>query len=220
MTDDTDNQTRGGAADLAFLRGLAEEGSRAPLGGGRILMAAGIVYGLASLSQWAAIVEVAPFSVRQSNWIWLIATGIFLALVVLDKILWCPPTGVKTAANRAARAAWSCVGAGIFAGIASMAAVSWRLGEAGPALLWLLPSLIMVFYGLGWGVCAAMFRSQRLLWLCIGSFVAAPVLGFMTNSPALYLAYALALLVLMAVPGFLLMRAADAAHAANRTPTA
>ena len=59
MTDDTDNQTSGGAADLAFLRGLAEEGAKAPLGGGRILMAAGIVYGLASLSQWAAIVEVA-----------------------------------------------------------------------------------------------------------------------------------------------------------------
>jgi hypothetical protein len=214
MTDDTDNQTSGGAADLAFLRGLAEEGAKAPLGGGRILMAAGIVYGLASLSQWAAIVGVVPFSVRQSNWIWLVATAVFLALVVIDKIFWCPPTGVKTAANRAARAAWSCVGAGIFACIASMAAVSWRLGEAGTVLLWLLPSLIMVFYGLGWGVSAAMIRSQRLLWLSIASFVAAPVLGFMTGSPALYLAYALALLVLMAVPGFLLMRAAA------RTPTA
>lgn len=210
MTDDTDTRP----ADLAFLRGLAEEGAKAPLGGGRILMAAGIVYGLASLTQWAAIMELTPFPVRQSNWIWLVATVIFLTLVVLDKIFWCPPTGVKTAANRAARAAWSCVGAGIFAGIASMAAVTWRLGEAGAVLLWLLPSLIMVFYGLGWGVSAAMIRSQRLLWLSIASFIAAPVLGFLTGSATMYLAYAVALFVLMAVPGFLLMRAA------SRTPTA
>jgi hypothetical protein len=220
MTDDTDNQTSGGAADLAFLRGLAEEGSKAPLGGGRILMAAGLVYGFASLVQWAAIMDLAPFSPRLSNWIWLVATALFLILVVLDKVLWCPPTGVKTAANRAARAAWSCVGAGIFAGIASMAAVAWRLGEAGSVLLWLLPSLIMVFYGLGWGVSAAMIRSQRLLWLSIASFVAAPVLGFMTGSAALYLSYAIALFALMALPGFLLMRAAAAAQASSRTPTA
>jgi hypothetical protein len=212
MTDNPDTRPDH-AADLAFLRGLAEEGANAPMGGGRILMAAGLVYGFASLFQWAAIMDLTPFTVRQSNWIWLIATGIFLTLVVLDKIFWCPPTGVKTAANRAARAAWSCVGAGIFAAIASMAAVSWRLGEAGSVLLWLLPSLIMVFYGLGWGVSAAMIRSSRLLWLSIASFVAAPVLALMTGSPALYLAYAVALFLLMAVPGFLLMRAAGAARA-------
>lgn len=204
MTDDLDTRS----TDIAWIRSLAEEGANAPLGGGRILMAAGVIYGLASLTQWAAVAGIAPFSVRQSNWIWLAATAVFLVLTLLDKIFLCPSSGVKTAANRAAQAAWACVGTGIFAYIASMAAVSWRLGEAGVVLLWLLPSAIMVFYGLGWGVCAAMFRSQRLLWLCIASFVAAPVLGLMTGSSALYLAYAVALFLLMALPGFLLMRAA------------
>jgi uncharacterized membrane protein YobD (UPF0266 family) len=214
MTDDIDNRP----ADLAFLRGLAEEGANAPLGGGRVLLAAGLIYGLASLTQWAAISDLVPINPKQSNWVWLIATVIFLAFTFLDRLFLCPPTGVRTAANRAARAAWSCVGAGIFAGIASMFVVSWKLQASGMTLLWLLPSMIMVFYGLGWGVSAAMIRSGRLMWLAIASFVSAPLLALMTGSESQLLAYAVALFLLMALPGFLIMRAADA-HAA-RTPTA
>jgi hypothetical protein len=204
MTDDLDTRS-----DIAWIRSLAEEGAKAPLGGGRILMAAGVIYGLASLVQWAALTGLAPFSPRESNWIWLAATGVFLLLTVLDKVFLCSTGGVKTAANRAAQAAWACVGAGIFAMIASIAVVSWKVGPAGFVLLSLLPSLIMVFYGLGWGVSAAMIRSSRLMALSVASFVSAVLLAAMTGSDAQFLAYAVALFALMAVPGFLLMRAAE-----------
>ncbi len=204
MTDDLDTRS----TDIAWIRSLAEEGANAPLGGGRILMAAGVIYGLASLTQWAAVTGLAPFSVRQSNWIWLAATAVFLLLTLLDKIFLCPSSGVKTAANRAAQAAWACVGTGIFAIIASMSVVAWKVGPTGGVLLALLPSLIIVFYGLGWGVSAAMVRSARLMGLAIASFVSAVVLAAMTGSDAQFLVYALALFLLMALPGFLLMRAA------------
>jgi len=205
------------AADLAFLRGLAEEGSNAPLGGGRILLAAGLVYGAASLFQWAAVVDLIPLNPKRANWVWLAGTALFLAFTLFDRYFLCPPSGLKTAANRAARAAWSCVGAGIFACIASMAVVSWRLDASGFTLLWLLPSMVMVFYGLGWGVSAAMIRSSRLMWLAIASFLSAPLLALMTGSESQLLAYAVALFLLMALPGFLIMRAADA-HASSRAP--
>jgi hypothetical protein len=211
MTDDT--RPSDITPDIAWIRSLAEEGANAPLGGGRILLAAGLIYGAASLFQWACIENLVPFSPRQGNWGWLAATVLFLGFTLIDRIFLCPPTGVKTAANRAARAAWSCVGAGIFAGIASMAAVSWRLGDSGFGLISLLPSMVMVFYGLGWGVSAAMIRSQRLAWLAVASFVAAPVLALMTGSAAQMLGYAACLFLLMALPGFLLMRAADAVKA-------
>ena len=204
MTDDLDTRS----TDIAWIRSLAEEGANAPLGGGRILMAAGVIYGLASLTQWAAVTGLAPFSVRQSNWIWLAATAVFLLLTLLDKIFLCPSSGVKTAANRAAQAAWACVGTGIFAIIASMSVVAWKVGPTGGVLLALLPSLIIVFYGLGWGVSAAMVRSARLMGLAIASFVSAVVLAAMTGSDAQFLVYAPALFLLMALPGFLLMRAA------------
>ena len=212
MTNDLDTQP----ADIAFLRSLAEEGAKAPLGGGLTLMMAGLIYGGASLFQWAAVKGYTPFSPRESNWIWIIATVVFLALCVVDGFR-CQKSGVRTAANRAARAAWSCVGAGIFACIASMAAVSWRLNEAGApsTVIWLLPSMVMVFYGLGWGVTAAMFRSGRLAWLTIGSFIAAPLLALMTGSASQFLGYAASLFILMALPGFLLMRAASKVRAAK-----
>ena len=206
MTDDLDTRP----TDIAFLRSLAEEGSTAPLGGGRILMAAGLLYGGASLFQWAAISDLVPISPRQGNLVWLGATVLFLVFALFDRFFFCPPTGVKTAANRASRAAWSCVGAGIFAVITSMALVSWRLNASDFTLLWLLPSMVMVFYGLGWGVSAAMIRSGRLMGLAIASFVAAPLLALMTGSNNQLLAYAVALFALMALPGFLLMRAASA----------
>ncbi|QTC91273.1 hypothetical protein [Brevundimonas goettingensis] len=204
MTDDLDTRS----TDIAWIRSLAEEGANAPLGGGRILMAAGVIYGLASLTQWAAITGLTPFSVRQSNWIWLAATAVFLLLTLLDKLLLCPAGGVRTAANRAAQAAWACVGTGIFAMIASIAVVAWKIGPTGGALIFLLPSLIMVFYGLGWGVSAAMMRSTRLGALSVASFVSAVIIATMTGSDTQYLAYAVALFALMALPGFLLMRAA------------
>ena len=211
MTDPIDI-TDDGPADIAWMRSLAQEGASAPLGGGAILMAAGLIYGAASLVQWAAIVGLTPFSPRESNWIWVSATAVFLIFTLIDKLAWSSWSRVKTATNRAARAAWTGVGVGIFATIASMAAVAWRLGEPGAVVLWLLPSVIMVFYGLGWGVSAAMMRSSRLGWLAGASLLAAPLMAAMTGSPHLYLAYALALFALMALPGFLLMRAARAAR--------
>ncbi len=75
-------------------------------------------------------------------------------------------------------------------------------------LLSLSPSIIMTFYGLGWAVSAAMTRSKPLSGLAIASFIAAPLLALLTDQASQYLAYAACLFLLMAAPGFLLMRAA------------
>ena len=75
--------------------------------------------------------------------------------------------------------------------------------------------MVMVFYGLGWGVSAAMIRSQRLVWLSVASFASAPLLALMTGTAQQLLGYAACLFLLMALPGFLLMRAASAARTPN-----
>jgi len=66
----------------------------------------------------------------------------------------------------------------------------------------------LAFYGIGWAVSAAMYRSRALWGLAFRSFVAAPVLAAFTGYDEQYLAYAAALFLLMALPGFLLMRGA------------
>lgn len=197
------------AADIAWMRRLAEEGRDAPLRGGSILMAGGLLYAVASLFHWTLLVGIVPMSM-DSTWIgWVGATLAFWAVLALAIPRLKRSEGTYTHANRAAGIAWSGMGWGIFALFASMAVLGWRMGEAAlPTLYLMMPSAILVFYGVGWAVSAAMFRSRTMWILSFASFAAAPILAALAETPALYLAYAAALVGLMGLPGYLLMRAA------------
>lgn len=196
-------------ADIAWMRQLAEEGARGPMRGASILFAAGLIYGAASLFHWAVesgmVSEPGPIH----GVVWLVATVLFLAVLTFESIRLGRDGGVKTGAARATGAVWSGVGYGIFALFTAIAVVGYRMGESAVLVtMALIPSVIMVFYGVGWGVTAAMQKSRPLGWLSLASLIAAPVLALLTGQPEQYLAYAAALFGLMALPGFLLMRGA------------
>ena len=197
------------AADIAWMRRLAEEGGQAPLEGASILFGAGLIYGAAALFHWAVASGLAGLDMSAVNYSWIGATVLFFAVLILAIRRLKQTRSVTTAGNRASGVAWASVGWGIFALFAAMAVLSWRLGEEAALVSFaLMPSVIMVFYGSGWAVSAAMQRSRPLWMLAIASFAAAPLLAALTGSAALYLAYAAALFLLMALPGFILMRAA------------
>ncbi len=196
-------------ADIAWMRSLAAEGAATPMGGGGILMAAGLIFGVTSIAHWAVASGLIDVEPQAFSLIWLVATVLFLCTLAVLVMRKSKSGGVTTAVNRATRAAWSAIGWGIFAMFASIAVVSMQVGAASLVILSLAPSIIMVFYGLGWAVSAAMTRSKPLGGLAVASFIAAPLLAMLANQPALYLGYAACLFLLMAVPGFLLMRAAN-----------
>lgn len=201
--------TQDPAADIAWMRRLAEEGADAPMQGASILMSAGLIYGAASLFHWAQITDQFPSSGPVIGLVWLAATLLFLLVLAVIIVRLKRGGGVMTASNRATTTVWSALGWGIFVLFGSMAALGWRAGGEGVEIaFWLVPSVIMVFYGIGWAVSAAMYKSGRLWWLAIASFLAAPLLAALTGSADQYLAYAAALFLLMALPGFLLMRGA------------
>ncbi len=203
MTENTEDP----AADIAWMRRLAEEGAETPMQGASILFGAGLIYGSGSLAHWAVARGFGGFDMDAVNVIWLAATALFFVLLIVTLVRMKRAGGVQTSANRASGTAWASVGWGIFALAASMAVLAWRLGEeAALVALALMPSMIMVFYGSGWAVSAAMQRSKALWTLAIGSFAAAPLLAALTGSADQYLAYAGALFLLMAVPGWFLMR--------------
>jgi hypothetical protein len=209
MTEKTEDT----AADIAWMRRLAEEGSQTPMQGNSLLMFGGLLFGLASVFHWAVVVGAVPLSENQL-WIgWVVATvGYWIILAVTIPRLR-RSAGVNTTANRAASIAWSGMGWGIFAMFVAMAVLGWRLADeaALKAMFALIPSIIMVFYGIGWAVHASMQRSRMLWTLSLSSFVAAPLLALFAGQAEQYLAYAAALFLLMALPGFLLMRAAKQA---------
>lgn len=201
-------KTEDPAADIAWMRRLAEEGAQVPMQGNSLLMYGGLLYGLASLFHWGIVADLLPLAENQI-WIgWAVATvGYWVILAVTIPRL--RRSGVNTTANRAAGIAWSGMGWGIFAMFLTITVLGLRLGEGVlEGMFVLIPSLIMIFYGVGWAVHATMQRSRRLWMLSLGSFAAAPLLALFAGSSAQYLAYAAALFLLMALPGFLLMRAA------------
>ncbi|MDQ8027182.1 MAG: hypothetical protein REJ23_00535 [Brevundimonas sp.] len=212
MTHDTDNAPLSGQADIAWLRQLAEENGTAPMRGASILLAAGVIYGLTSLLHWAHITGLIAPRLVGSGLEWLIATGLFLIANVLLVLRLRRGAGVRTAGQRVVATVWAGVGCGIFFLFASMLAVSLRIGaDQNGLIFWMVPSIIMVFYGLGWSVTATMLKSRPLWILGVTSFLAAPALGALSGQPAQYLGYAAALFLLMALPGFLLMRQSKSA---------
>jgi hypothetical protein len=197
-----------GAVDIAWMRKLAEEGASTPFRGGGILMAAGLIYGTASLLHWAAFADVIPGGATAVNAVWLAATVAFLLALFLLLRRLKQEGAVRTFTDRAAGMAWSAAGWSVFALFLSLMVLAWRLGEAALAMLWLVPSIVIVFYGLAWSVTAAMTRSRTLGGIALASFAAAPALAALAGSEVQYLGYAAALFGLAALPGFLLMRQA------------
>jgi hypothetical protein len=198
------------AADIAWLRSLAEEGANTPPQGGSILFAAGLIWGTASLAHWFIISGLIPVDPAGFGLVWGVALLVFLAtlFVLINRLK--TRGRVETAAGRAFGSVWSALGWGIFSLFTALMLLdAGRTGEVDMAEWSLaIPSIIMTFYGMGWAVSATMLR-QRMLWvLAVASFVAAPALALIAGSTAQYLAYAACLFGLMALPGFILMRAA------------
>lgn len=196
-------------ADIAWMRRLAEEGRQAPMRGASLLMSGGLLYGLASVFHWAVVADRLPLAETRIWTGWLAATVLYWIVLAVTLPRLRRGEGVDTTANRAAGTAWSGMGWGIFALFLAMVIVAWRLGgDALDGMFALIPSIIMVFYGVGWAVHAAMHRSRPLWGLSMACFLSAPLLALLTGSDGQYLAYAAALFLLMALPGWLLMRAA------------
>lgn len=190
-------------ADIGFLKALAEEGRASPLLGGSILVAAGAIYAVASVTDWAVYtgrIAAAPWALPA---IWGGASVVFviaLWLIRARHAKWAGP------ANRAAGLAWRGVGWTIFTLVVSAMLAAWRAQSPVPFLM--LPSAVMALYGLGWMVVAALSR-KRWIWLTsAGSYTAAIALAAFCTLPAVYLLYAAALILLAVVPGAVLMRQA------------
>jgi hypothetical protein len=199
MTDDLQSLH----ADIAFLRGLAQDGRSAPLLGGSMLVAAGAIFASASVAHWL----VASGQIVASPWalpvIWLAALAVFLGVIIpIRRRL--SPMKTQTGANRATGMAWQGVGWTIFTLWAAIAIVCWRTHSA--IALLLLPSIVLALYGLAWMVAAAM-TGKRWIWLtAIGSYAGAVVVAVFAVTPWVFLVFAAALVLLAVVPGVALMR--------------
>lgn len=200
----TDDQMKSLREDITYMRALADEGTRGPLLGGSILVAAGIIFGGASIVEWAMQAGVLNTPEVGHLYLWGATAVLFtIALVTLIKRQKGRP-GHLSPSNRAFANAWMGVGLAIFAMSVALTTLIYKTGSDLPAAIF--PSLIFALYGSGWAVSAAMSGQKWLWWPAIGGWVAAPVLAWFVGDPALWLIYAAGLILLALVPGAILMR--------------
>ena len=190
--------------DLAYMRALADEGRRAPLLGGSILVAAGLIYGTASLAHWAVMAGLLDLPRSSLGLIWGVAVAAFLiALFVLKARLGGKP-GAAAMANRVSGAAWGGMGGASFAIGLSLFAAVFKTGDW--IFMALFPPVILALYGAAWIVGAALSDRPWMKWVAAGSFAAAVGCALLIGEQAQYLVYAVSFLLLSVAPGLALMR--------------
>lgn len=198
--------------DLAFLRTMAEGGGeRGGIGvaGGALYGAAGLLYGLQTLSYFAqekGLISMGPWGNLVMAWA---PTLVFLVLmtivIVIDRKR--PQVGV---ANRAVNAAFAGTGIANLALVLIFASAASRMKDFH---YWLFhPAVVFVLQGAVWYV---IFMLRKRLWTALvaaGWLVCGVALGMLIWRADLYLLVAsFGLFAFMMIPGFYMMRQAQRA---------
>jgi len=192
------------AADIAYIRDLAQQGrNTAPLNG-PFLIAASLIFGTANLGQWLLASRQMEMSPWAPLWLWIAASVIFaLALVSLIRKAAEKP-GADSLVNKAIAASWTAVGFGIFAAWAAFLAVGLTSGNW--TMMWAMPSLVFAAYGSAWFVAGEMTERGWMKGVALLSYAGAAALGVLINNPAIYLAFAGLIVVVALIPGIVLTR--------------
>ncbi len=183
--------------DIAFVRALALEGQKTPLRGD-ISLAAGLIWGSASLATWSVLAHVwqPPAPGAAIGWSWGGAALIFaVAGVPLGMYRSSPNT------NKIAAAAWGGVGLACWTISAATTLAVWRTRQE--LIITIIPAVIMALYGGGWLVGAAAYRQPWQRWLGLACLFMSLVLGATAGRAEEYLLFALALYGLMGVTGLI-----------------
>jgi hypothetical protein len=184
-------------------------GRRGMSRGGAIFLAAGSIYGAASLLVWTVSISNIAMAAPLQGWIWLAANAIFCPILYMQVVGLrvgggSEPTGRL---SRTVGSAWWSVSCAILALVVAFSAASVSLNDG---RVWMGYSLSMfALYGMAWLVTAAATRRAWMAGVGLGSFAVAIMAGFLINSPAFYLLFAAGLIGLLAVPGLVLIRHAD-----------
>ncbi|VXC08875.1 hypothetical protein [Brevundimonas sp. G8] len=190
--------------DIAYMRSLAHEGRHAPLLAGPILVTAAIVFGGASVGQWALQSGTFNVSPWAQLWLWIASAIIFtVALIALIGRMKGKP-GINSAGNKAVGAAWSAVGYGIFVTWLALVALSVRTENW--SFMAVMPTAVLVAYGSAWMVGAAMTRTRWMSFTALAAYAGAVAVAWFIGSALIYLVFAVVLMAIALVPGIILMR--------------
>lgn len=190
--------------DIAYIRALAEEGRTAPPLSGPVMIAAALIFGAASVAQWAIQSGVLAVDPMVQLWVWIGAGVTFAAAmtVLLGRMKRKP--GYNSVRNQAIGAAWSGVGYLIFSVWLGMLAMGLVRGDWTPMAL--MPSVVFAAYGVAWTTAATASGQKWMNGVALAAYVGAALMGAFSGDPAGYLVFAALLMVVALIPGVILTR--------------
>lgn len=201
--------------DLAFVRALMSEGGQVQSSLGHALLAGGLCYGLQCLVQ-AVFASGVPVPIAAHLTVGILPTVIFIAemirITIRDK-----HNSQHSVGTRAINAAF---GAGGLAAMTTAIIFAWLAYKTQSMATWLLhPIMICVVQGTVWYIAFAVRRQGWFGLVAAGWFAVSLVLAYLLGLGGerlvvlFLLILAAALLGLMALPGWIMMRA-GARHSA------
>lgn len=194
--------------DIAYIKGFLKEDGRAPEAVGHFYLVLGVAFGVHALRHFLLQVGVTVPDVATVVMPWDAVALALIGFAVSSTLMWrrgreaadmVPPHALSAGA-RAALAAWSAVSFAVLAGFLSL----WLADIDGFAVAALI--LFVLMYGVGWRVTYAVHRVRWHLMVARGFFVWAVGTGLLAETSYLSLLGAAALVLLFAVPGFLIVR--------------
>lgn len=195
--------------DLAYMRSLVGGAERMQKTIGEAFFWAGLLYGGQCLLHWLQTLGVAPSEGPLALAIVIVPTVIFVGVLVMIiiKDLKAPPGGP---ASRALGAVFQ--GAGIANLVMAFVFAYGAQAFDAPGLWLYHPVVVCMFQGVAWFVASSVLRRRWLGFVAAGWFVTTIALGvLMENIGAFVLVLAIALFLLMTLPGWVIWRGAKKA---------
>ncbi|AQR60776.1 hypothetical protein BZG35_03255 [Brevundimonas sp. LM2] len=162
---------------------------------GRNLIAAGSIFGLANVAEWAILSGTLPVHPALLGLTWPVAVIAFI--VILRRLR-------ATGGAATARAVgWSRASILLQLGIAMALAVASGVTGHWALMMWMSPIGLSV-YAVGWLIAS---RRGGTLWMSgvgLGAAAAAGGVALLVGTPVQYLAYAMGLFAFVLVPGIVL----------------
>lgn len=186
--------------EISFIRELAEDDGSVQRASGMGLFVAGCVFGLAALRAFA--IGRGWLHWPEALLPWDAPALFFLVLLpalALRSRRRAPRAVAINATSRAVWAGWAAVGVGY-----AVAALSLSLAGVHAAA-----SIVFAFWGCGWLIAAAAYRRGSYLTVALGCYVVAPVMGLLAGGRYEALLMAVALWLLVALPGLLVIKQAQ-----------
>jgi hypothetical protein len=200
------------AEDVAYVRGLAEEGRRAPLIGGPFLVFFGLLLCLAYLLHWALLVDL--FGPLHGIWFAALWSGFGLlagiGMILLSKRTSARP-GASSIVNRVDGAVWQGV---VFAIVATLIGCIGRaVAEGEPDAVNSIMAAGFGLYGVALGATAVISEQMWLRTFSLLAFATSWLLWMFGNENWAYLYASAATLVVLVAPGAVMMRRETRVHA-------